>query len=232
MPKITSLPVLAPSSYTSDVIFPVVDVNVEPGVTKIATLGLLASVIPNASTTTKGLVKIGDGLAATNGTISLQLPTASPSVLGGIKIGENLTIDGEGIVSAAASGYSGASRTSISVTTDVITAGTKASTVVTGFKGYALYNIEVSAAAWITIYSSTTARDSDVGRSISTDPTPGSGVIAEIITIDANKQYFSPALVGYSSEEPPTTDIPLSVYNNSGSDTAITVTVTYLQLEV
>ena len=232
MPKITSLPVLAPSSYTSDVIFPVVDVNVAPGVTKIATLGLLASVIPNASATTKGLVKIGDGLTATNGTISLQLPIASPSILGGIKIGENLTIDGDGIVSAAASGYSGASRTTTIVTTEIVTAGTKISAAVTGATGYALYSIEVSAAAWITIYSSTTARDADVARSISTDPTPGSGVIAEIITLDAYKQYFSPAIVGYSSEEPPTTDIPLSIYNNSGVDNYIIVTVTYLQLEV
>jgi hypothetical protein len=84
------------------------------------------------------------------------------------------------------------------------------------------------------VYNTSTARSADSSRSITTDPSPGSGVIAESITTGAGASttYFSPALIGYSAEDPPLTDIPIKVYNNSGSTTTITVTLTLIQLEV
>ena len=100
------------------------------------------------------------------------------------------------------------------------------------FKSYNLISIEVDHAAWVTIYSSTTARDDDALRLISEDPTPGSGVLAEIITTDATTQYFSPAVACYNADDPLTGNAYVRVYNNSVDDADITVTLTVLQQEV
>jgi len=83
----------------------------------------------------------------------------------------------------------------------------------------------------VVVYSSSAAASADSGRSINTDPTPGSGVIAETITSGSTTTYFSPAVIGYSSESPANTYIPIKVYNNGASSTAITVTINLLQLE-
>ncbi len=56
--------------------------------------------IPAATTTSKGLVQIGNNLAVNDGIISAIIPTASASALGGIKIGSGLSIDSNGVVSA------------------------------------------------------------------------------------------------------------------------------------
>lgn len=75
---------------------------------------------------------------------------------------------------------------------------------------------------------------SDSARSISTDPTPGSGIVAESITTGASITVlsFSPAVVGYNLDSPVTTSLYMKVYNNSGSTGTVTVTLTYIKLEV
>ena len=73
--------------------------------------------------------------------------------------------------------------------------------------------------------------NTDISRSISTDPTPGSGVIAESITTSSGWTYFSPAVIGYNNESTPLTDIPVKIYNNSGADSTITVRLMVIQLE-
>ena len=104
-------------------------------------------------------------------------------------------------------------------------------TMVAAYKGYVLYSIQTSAAAWVTLYTSQANRTADASRTISTDPTPGTGVVAEAITSGASTVYFSPAVSGYSAEATPTTSIPIKVYNNGASATTITVTLTLLQTE-
>jgi hypothetical protein len=117
------------------------------------------------------------------------------------------------------------------VTSASLSAGSSGTYTISGFKGYALLSIQTSAAAWVTLYSSASTQAADAGRSIITDPTPGSGVIAEVITTGASTQYFSPALIGYSSEATPSTNIPVKIYNNGAGSSAITVTLTLIQLE-
>jgi hypothetical protein len=196
--------------------------------------------LPTASTSVLGGVKIdGTTITINNGVIgALQyaLPAATTSTLGGVKVdGTSITIVG-GVISASGSGGSGnglVSRTSASVNSITLPAGTSGTYTITGFKGYALYSIQTSSAAWVTIYNSAATMASDAGRSITTDPTPGTGVIAEAITTTGATQYFSPAIIGYSAETPtPTTAIPLRIYNNGSSSTIITVTLTFVQLEV
>ena len=87
-------------------------------------------------------------------------------------------------------------------------------------------------AAWVTVYSSFVARTNDQSRAISTNPTPGSGVIAEIISNGPTTQLITPAAAGFSSENPPTTLIPMKVANNGNSAVPVTVTLTLLQTEI
>jgi hypothetical protein len=122
------------------------------------------------------------------------------------------------------------SRTTKVATTASIPAGSSATVTITGgFKGYALYSIQVSSAAWVVVYNGATARTNDASRLITTDPTPDAGVIAEVVTTGAQTINFSPAALGYSAEN--STDIPLKVTNQAGSAQVITVTLTLLQLE-
>jgi hypothetical protein len=205
---------------------------------------LSISNIPKGSTTTVGLVKIGNGINVTpDGIISVTgggggsstLSGLTDVTISGVSNGQVLkysTATGKWVNGTDNTGGGGlVSRSSANVTTSLLTAGSSANATITGFKGYALLSIQTSVAAWVTVYSSTAARTADSTRAITSDPNPGSGVIAEVITTSGTTQYFSPALIGYSSEASPLTDIPIKVYNNGASSAAITVTVTLIQLE-
>jgi hypothetical protein len=142
--------------------------------------------------------------------------------------GDTLTIDGSGV----AGGGGLTSRTTANATTASIANGATGNITITGYKGYALYKIQTSAAAWVKVYVSTAARSSDSSRAEGADPTPGSGVVAEVITTGAETILISPGTVGYSNESTPSTDIYCAVTNKSGSTTTITVTLTLVALEV
>ena len=125
-----------------------------------------------------------------------------------------------------------AARNSVSVTTASLANAAAGSSTITGWKSYMLLSIQTSAAAWVTVYTSSAARTADASRTITTDPTPGSGVIAEVITTGASTQIFSPAVFGFSDESSPSTDIQIKVVNKSGGTTAITITMKLVQLEI
>lgn len=175
----------------------------------------------------------GDGkLYATGvGIGGYTLPTATTSTLGGVKVdGTTITISNGVISSSAVPTLS--SRTPGTVTSISLAVGGNDNYNITGYKGYALMSIQTSAAAWVTVYSSIAARLADANRAISTDPTPGSGVLAEVITTGATTQLFTPAIIGFSSEATPTTNIPIKIYNSGVVPAAITVTLTLLKLEM
>lgn len=123
------------------------------------------------------------------------------------------------------------SRTTVSNTTASLADGATANMTITGFKGYLLYKIQTSAAAWVRIYTDTTSRTNDAARSELTDPTPGSGVIAEVITTGAETVLISPGTFGFNNDGTPSTNIYLAVTNKSGGSTTISVTLTVLQVE-
>ena len=100
---------------------------------------------------------------------------------------------------------------------------------VTTPKGYALFQIETSHAAWVTLYSDTASRTADASRSQFTDPVPGSGVLAEVITGGAATQLITPATICFNSSGSNTTY--LKYVNLSGSTANLQVTLTVLQLE-
>jgi hypothetical protein len=123
------------------------------------------------------------------------------------------------------------SRSTVSLTTPNISPGGLSVSSVAGFKSYALYKVATSAAAWVRIYTSATAQQLDLTRSLGTDPIPGNGVIAEVVTTGATSQLISPATIGFNDNTPPTTAIYVTVSNQSASIFAITVTLTINQLE-
>ena len=102
---------------------------------------------------------------------------------------------------------------------------------ITAAKTYALQKIQTSAAAWVTLYVSDAARTADASRNETTDPLPGAGVIAEVITSDGAIQNITPGTLGWNDESTPTTDAYLKVVNKSGSAQPITVTLHFVALE-
>lgn len=159
-----------------------------------------------------------------------NLATATPLYYLGIDSGGNFIKTSSG--GGGGGGGSVPSRNSASATTTSLANNATDSTqTISGYKGYALYSIQTSAAAWVRVYSSTAARTADSGRSSGSDPAPGSGVLAEVITSGASTQLITPGVIGFSSESSPNGNIPISVTNLSGSTTGITVTLTLVQLE-
>lgn len=207
------------------------------------------SILPKASNSTLGGIKVGTGLSVdANGVLSSQstytLPTASASVLGGIKIGTGLSIDANGVLSANASTISGLqSRSTASATSSSINVGGSANIDITNVaKSYGLIKIQTSHAAWVTIYVNKAARTADASRSETTDPVPGSGILAEVITTGSATQIITPGIFAWSEDSGTNTQINSTSYSatdtvyvkvvNKGTLSAsITVTLHYVKLE-
>lgn len=164
-------------------------------------------------------------------TVSTNVIWTLPATDGGL--GQVLTTNGTGTLSwSTPSGGSSSSRTTVSAPTGVIANGATADVTIAGYKGYVLYKIETTAAAWVRIYTDIPSRTTDSSRVEGSDPLPGSGVIAEVITTGAQTVLISPGAIGFNGESTPSSNIYLAVTNKSGGSATITVTLTVLQIEV
>ena len=123
------------------------------------------------------------------------------------------------------------SRTSLTTTTPVIAANASAVVTVSGYRGFNLYSIQTSSAAWVTVYSSTASQVADNSRPITLDPNPGSGVIAEAITTGAQTVLFTPFVGAWNNNSPANNITTLKVTNTGASSAAITVTLVVVQTE-
>lgn len=121
------------------------------------------------------------------------------------------------------------SRTTAQVTTTSVASNGTANVSITTPPTYALLKIQTSHAAWVTLYTDSTSRSNDSARSEFTDPTPGSGVIAEVITGGSVTQMITPGTIGFNSAGTGTTYT--KIVNKSGATASITVTLHYVQLE-
>jgi hypothetical protein len=171
------------------------------------------------------------------GGVNLRL-TGSDSTTDDVKLtaGTNVTLtrtSANEITIAAAGGGGGGlvSRAAVSAASSSLAAGATGPINITGYKAYALLKVQTSAAAWVRIYTSEAARVADASRTEGTDPLPGSGVIAEVITTGAQTVLISPGTIGFNDETVVTTNIPVRVTNKSVTTQAITVTLTAIQLE-
>jgi len=191
----------------------------------ITTTGIMSSTgnATHGNILTAGIMS-STGNATHGNILTAGIVSATGNVTGNYFIGNGSALTG---ISAGAL----ATRTSANIYTGNLAANANSNVTVVGFKTYALYSIQTSAAAWVTVYSSNAARTADASRSITTDPTPGSGVIAEVINTGANTTYLSPGVIGYSSEAVPDSNIQLKVSNTGNVSANITVTLTLLKLE-
>ena len=141
--------------------------------------------------------------------------------------GQVLTSDGGGNVTwTTPSGLQ--SRTTAQATQSIAN-NAAANVSFTTPKTYALLSIQTNVAAWVTLYMDTTSRTNDASRGETTDPVPGSGVLAEAITTGSTTQYITPGAVCFNSAG---TGITYAkIVNKSGSTANVSVTLTYLQLE-
>ena len=202
--------------------------------TSITGGNLLTSGIISATSTITSATSITGGNLLTGGVISAAgnvrgsninttgLITATGNVVGNYFIGNGSQLTGVASTSA---------RANITVYSGSLAANAAANIVATGYLGYGLYSISANAASWVTLYTSNAAAASDYSRTINTDPTPGSGVIAEAIGVSSGTISFTPAVMGYNDESPPTVAIPMKIVNNGNVTTNISVTLTLLKLE-
>lgn len=100
------------------------------------------------------------------------------------------------------------------------------------YPSYALLGITLSHPCRCRLYTDNTSRANDAGRSVGTDPDPGSGLIAEVVSIQNDyRQKITPFVAGGNLDDPPTNKTYLSVTNQSGSTRPITVSLTLVSLE-
>jgi hypothetical protein len=143
-------------------------------------------------------------------------------MVGPIEIADSQFVGDKGLVT----------RGSLTGSTGSIADGVSANVNMTGYKGYMLYKIQTSAAAWVRLYVSAAARTADAARTQGQDPLPGSGVIAEVITTGAETVIIAPGVIGFNDESPVTNVVPAAVTNLSGGSADITVTLTAVEMEV
>ena len=152
--------------------------------------------------------------------------------------GANMTITtnaaGDQVTFASSGGGGGSSlqsRTTGSVTTSSIANDASSNITITAAKSYILQKIQTNVAAWVTVYTDQTSRTNDASRAETTDPTPGSGVIAEVITTGSQTQILSPGVIGWNNDGTPSTNAYVKVVNKSGGNAQITVTLHFVKLE-
>ena len=124
-------------------------------------------------------------------------------------------------------------RDVVSGTTGSVGAAATTNLDITGFKSYGLLKVGISSAAWVRLYVDEASRTSDANRSYLVDPTPGSGLIAEVRTETAGTSNFlmTPGVIGWNNDVSVGSTIYTAVTNNEGSSATITVDLTVVKME-
>jgi hypothetical protein len=113
-----------------------------------------------------------------------------------------------------------------------VSAGASATINIVGPKTYILSKVTTSSPAWVRIYSDAASRTNDAARLEGTDPLPGSGVIAEVITtLGFLTQLITPGVIGFNNDTTVADVVYVSVKNTDSVTSDITVTLSLLQLE-
>ena len=194
------------------------------GGTNVTVSGATGEVTINASGGGSGITVQDEGSALSTLATTLNF-VGSGVVASGTGATKTITIAG--------GGGSLASRTTKSATTASLNAAASGDLSITAFKAYNLLKIAIDHPAWVRLYVDSASRTSDASRVEGTDPLPGSGVIAEVLTTTAGASTFlmSPGVIGWNNDGTPSTTVYAKVTNKDSSARAITVTLTLIQAE-
>ena len=169
------------------------------------------------------------------GTVAADAKTDTLTLVAGSNItittdptSDEVTINSTG---GGGGGSSLQSRTTDTATTGSLAPGAATNLNMTTAKSYVLQKITTNYAAWVTVYTDVGSRSADASRLETTDPLPGSGVIAEVITSGATTQILTPGVIGWNGDASPSTNTYLKVVNKESSSYPITITLHYLKLE-
>jgi plastocyanin len=180
----------------------------------------------NGSTGTQYNTGVTNNDANTNTTLTFDVPFDAPDTLY-YQCTAHGSMGGKIVITSPSKRFTTAASTgslNAAATTDITIAGCKT---------YALLKIATSHAAWVRLYTDTTSRTNDASRAYTTDPTPGSGVIAEGYTATSGAATFkmSPGVLGWNDDGTPSSNIYAKVTNNESGAQDITVTLTIVRVE-
>ena len=211
---------------------------------------VIGDVTGNASSATQLQTARNIGGVSFNGTAAINLPgvniagnqntsgtaanlSGTPNITVGTVASSDIT--STGVVTATSFDGSNVlkSRTIVTGSTPSIANNGIGNTDISGFKSYGLIQVGLSTAGWLRIYTDNAARANDVNRSVGEDPTPGDGVIADIVTTGlSTTKNITPFTLGGNLDNPVSDKIYVAVTNQSGTTQAISVNLTILKLEV
>ena len=211
---------------------------------------VIGDVTGNSSSATQLQTARNIGGVSFNGTADINLPgvniagnqntsgtaanlSGTPNITVGTVASSDIT--STGVVTATSFDGSNVlkSRTTVTGSTASIANNAIGNVDITGFKSYGLIQVGLSTAGWLRIYTDNTARANDVNRSVGEDPTPGDGVIADIVTTGlSTTKNITPFTLGGNLDSPVSDKIYIAVTNLSGTTQAISANLTILKLEV
>ena len=211
---------------------------------------VIGDVTGNASSATQLQTARNIGGVSFNGTSAINLPgvniagnqntsgtaanlSGTPNITVGTVASSDIT--STGVITATSFDGSNVlkSRTIVTGSPPSIANNGIGNTDISGFKSYGLIQVGLSTAGWLRIYTDNAARANDVNRSVGEDPTPGDGVIADIVTTGlSTTKNITPFTLGGNLDNPVSDKIYVAVTNQSGTTQAISVNLTILKLEV
>ena len=173
------------------------------------------------------------GIVGSGSGVVVQDNASTVGTAGTIDFGTGLDVStiSAGIVTVTTAGLP--ARGTLSGSTGSIGTGTTTDINITGYKSYSLLKVGISSAAWVRLYVDDTSRTNDASRPYTTDPTPGSGLIAEVRTTDSGASTFlmSPGVIGWNNDTGVGSTVYAKVTNNESGDADITVDLTAVKLE-
>ena len=191
--------------------------------------------IQSTTATSGGGTAYNDGVtnqdAAGGSTLTFLVPMDAPDTLYYQCTAHSSMFGTINIVGGGGSASGLEARTTAQGSTGNINNDAASNVTMQAAKSYALLKIQTSHAAWVTLYTNVAARTADASRNITTDPLPGAGVLAEIVTSDGGIQNITPGTIGWNDDSTPSNNLYAKVVNKSGSSANITVTVHYVKIE-